>query len=87
MYTSLLRDEQLMPAVHRRLRDFHDYLRVVQDGLAAGRGVRGRRAQLVRAALGHALAFATWRSLTREQGLQNGDAVDLMCRLVDGASS
>src|SRR5215471_7478469 len=30
MYVSLLRDEPLVPAVERRLRDFHGYLRTVQ---------------------------------------------------------
>jgi AcrR family transcriptional regulator len=85
MYVSLLRDEALVPAVQRRLRDFHGYLHSVQDGLAAGRGLRGRRAQYVRAAIGHALAFPTWRSLTHEQGLAHDDAVELMCRLVDRA--
>src|SRR4051812_44793563 len=75
MYSSLLRDEPLVPAVERRLRDFHGYLRAIQDGLLAGRGFRGRRAQRARAALGHALAFSTWRSLTREQGLGDDDAV------------
>ena len=87
MYASLLRDEPLVPAVQRRLGDFHGYLRSIQDGLAAGRGLRGRRAAVVRAAIGHALAFPTWRSLTREQGLAEGDAVDLMCRLVEDAAS
>ena len=46
----------------------------------------GRRAQHVRAAIGHALAFPTWRSLTREQGLGDDDAVELMCRLVEDAA-
>jgi AcrR family transcriptional regulator len=87
MYASLLRDEPLVPVVERRLRDFYGYLRSVQDGLAAGRGLRGRRAQVVRAAIGHALAFPTWRSLTHEQGLSDDDAVDLMCRLVEDAAS
>ena len=87
MYTSLLRDEEFVPAVRSRVRAFHDYLRDVQDGLAAGRGLRGGRARLVRAALGHVLAFATWRSLTREQGLDHDGAVDLMCRLVAEAGS
>jgi AcrR family transcriptional regulator len=86
MYVSLLRDEPLVPAVERRLRDFHGYLRSVGDELAAGRGMRGRRAQYVRAALGHALAFPTWRSLTQEQGLRDDDAVELMARLVEDAS-
>jgi AcrR family transcriptional regulator len=87
MYDSLLRDEPLVPAVHRRLRDFHRYLGSIRDGLAAGRGLRGRRAQHVRAAIGHALAFPTWRSLTHEQELGNDDAVELMCRLVENAAS
>jgi AcrR family transcriptional regulator len=86
MYASLLRDEPLVPAVQRRLRDFHGYLRSIRDDLAAGRGVRGRRAQYVRAAIGHALAFPTWRSLTHDQGLGNDDAVELMCRLVEDAA-
>jgi AcrR family transcriptional regulator len=86
MYTSLLRDEPLVPAVQRRLRDFYGYLRSIQDDLAAGRGLRGRRARYVRAAIGHALAFPTWRSLTHEQGLDNDDAVELMCRLVQNAA-
>lgn len=87
MYTSLLRDEPLVPVVQRRLRDFYGYLRSAQDVLAAGRGLRGRRAQYARAAIGHALAFPTWRSLTNEQGLGNDDAVELMCRLVEDAAS
>jgi AcrR family transcriptional regulator len=86
MYVSLLRDEPLVPSVQRRLRDFYGYLGSIQDGLASGRGLRGRRAQYVRAAIGHALAFPTWRSLTREQGLGNDDAVELMCRLVQDAA-
>ena len=86
MYVSLLRDEPLVPAVERRLRDFHGFLAVVQDGLAAGRGLRGRRAQLVRAAIGHALAFPTWHSLAQEQGLSNGEAVELMSRLIRRAT-
>jgi AcrR family transcriptional regulator len=86
MYVSLLRDEPLVPAVRHRLRDFHGYLRSIQDRLAAGRGLRGRRARYVRAAIGHALAFQTWRSLTHEQGLSNDDAAELMCRLIEDAA-
>ena len=87
MYVSLLRDEPLVPAVERRLRDFYGYLGAIQDILSAGRGLRGRRAQYVRAAIGHALAFQTWRSLAREQGLGDDAAVELMCRLVEDAAT
>ena len=82
MYESLLRDETVVPAVARRLRDFHGYLDRVRDILAKGRGRTSRR---TRAAIGHAVAFETWRSLTEEQGLTHDDAVALMCDLV-GAS-
>jgi AcrR family transcriptional regulator len=85
MYGSLLRDEPLVPVVQHRLRDFHGYLRTIQDVLIAGRGLRGRAATRTRAAIGHALAFPTWRSLTHEQGLADDDAVALMCLLVEGA--
>jgi AcrR family transcriptional regulator len=85
MYTSLLRDEPLVPVVQRLLRDFYGYLRSVEDVLFTGRGVRGRRAARTRAAIGHALAFSTWRSLTHDQGLPDSEAVVLMCALVEVA--
>jgi AcrR family transcriptional regulator len=87
MYTSLLRDEPLVPIVHRLLGDFYGYLHAIQDILMAGRGLRGRAARRTRAAIGHALAFPTWRSLTREQGLADGDAVALMCGLVESSAT
>jgi AcrR family transcriptional regulator len=86
MYVSLLRDEPLVPPIERRLRDFYGFLDGIQDGLFAGRGLRGRRARLARAALGHALAFPTWHSLANGQGLATNDAVELMCRLVASAA-
>jgi AcrR family transcriptional regulator len=83
MWTSLLRDAPVVPIVDRLLGDFYGYLRAIQDVLMAGRGLRGRAARRTRAAIGHALAFPTWRSLTREQGLAGGEAVALMCGLVE----
>jgi AcrR family transcriptional regulator len=40
------------------------------------------RRKTVRAAIGHALEFETWRSLVRRQGLSRTQAVDAMARLV-----
>jgi AcrR family transcriptional regulator len=85
MYASLLRDEPVHATLRRHLRGFHDYLRAVEDSLMAGRGLRGGAARRTRAAIGHALAFPTWRSLTREQGLSDADAVRLKGRLVQAA--
>jgi AcrR family transcriptional regulator len=86
MYTSLLRDEPLVPAVRRRLRDFHGYLGAIQDVLVKGRALRGRKLRSVRAAIGHAVAFPTWRSLTHDQQLNDDEAVALMCTLIEAAT-
>ena len=51
------------------------------DELARGRP----RRKTLRAAVGHALEFETWRSLTRRQGLSRRQAVEAMLRLVASA--
>jgi AcrR family transcriptional regulator len=86
MYASLLRDAPHVPVVQRLLGNFFGYLRTVEDALMAGRGLRGRAARRTRAAVGHAVSFSTWRSLTNEQGLADDDAVALMCSLVESAA-
>jgi AcrR family transcriptional regulator len=43
-------------------------------------GAKGRNRRL-RAVVGHATSFWTWRSLCREQGLTNRDAVEVMTSL------
>jgi AcrR family transcriptional regulator len=83
MYESLFRDEGLVPALERHLRDFHGYLEAVREALLKGCGRTTRRR---RAAIGHAVSFGTWRSLAQEQRLAQEDAVALMCRLVASAS-
>jgi AcrR family transcriptional regulator len=81
MLENLLRDEVTVDMVRERFAVFHAYLESARDILVAGRTERGRRRDEVRAAIGHALAFPTWRSLVREQGLDDAQAVELMGRL------
>lgn len=85
MLANLLRDEETMPVLRERFRVYHEYLGAARDTLARGRGTRGRARQRTLAAIGHALAFATWRSLTDEQGLDDAAAAELMARLVTAA--
>jgi len=85
MYTSLFRDEALVPIVKRRLAAFRAYLDAATDALMRGRGLRSAAARRARAALGHAVSFTTWRSLVQEQELDPEDAIALMCRLVESA--
>jgi AcrR family transcriptional regulator len=86
MMDNLLRDEDTMPTVKRTFGGFRDYLKTAHETLMDGRRGRGAARKRVLAATGHALAFATWRSLGREQGLDDSHAADLMCRLVGAAS-
>ena len=85
MLDRLLRDEHLVPNVGARFAAFHGRLAAAQEILAAGRGYRGRRATRMHAAIALALAFETWRTLCREGGLADGDAVALAQALVDAA--
>lgn len=85
MMENLLRDEATMPTVERMFRGYRDYADAALDILMAGRGLRGKARHRVRAAIGHGLAFTTWRSLTHEQELDDRAAADLVCRLVAAA--
>ena len=86
MLSNLLRDEATMPTVRRRFRGFHDYVTAARDTLMAGRHTRGRARQRLQASIGHAVAFTTWRSLARDQALDDPAAAELMCRLVAAAA-
>jgi AcrR family transcriptional regulator len=85
MLENLLRDEQTMPVVRERFGAFHQFTSAMRDVLMAGRPVRGGARRRVRAAIGHALAFSTWRSLVVEQELAPADAARLMSALVEAA--
>ena len=79
-WVHVLRDAELSPIVAEMAaaRRF-GYLAVVRDTLAAG--WRRRSARRV-AALGHAVDFRTWESLTVRQGLNDAQAAGLMLDLV-----
>lgn len=88
MIENLLRDEAAMPIVGRLLGSgYHAYFGAARDALLRGRRARGIQRQRVAAAIGHALSFGTWRSLTSEQGLEGRQAAQLMCKLVGAAAS
>jgi AcrR family transcriptional regulator len=86
MLANLFRDEDGMPIITERFAVFHAYLAAACDTLLRGRGLRGRRRDDVRAGIGHALSFETWRSLVRGQGLDDDRAAELMRRFVASAA-
>jgi AcrR family transcriptional regulator len=87
MLANLHRDEELVPTVKRQFAGYHQFAGIMQQTLVAGHGARGRARERLLAAAGHAVAFTTWRSLARDQGLDDEHAADLMARLVAAASA
>jgi AcrR family transcriptional regulator len=86
MIANLIRDEATNENVRRHFGAFHGYIDAARDLLMKRRRERGQTRVRIRAAIGHALAFETWRSLVREQGLGNAQAAKLMSGFVRAAA-
>jgi AcrR family transcriptional regulator len=84
MFSSVLRDYEVAP--ERVGMGAVTYMRQAAEVLQDGWDVRGRRRQLLLAAIGHAVHFGTWKSLVRIEGLSEQDAVFLMTTLVKGVA-
>ena len=82
MIENLIRDEPVSDVVRENFAGYHQYLAAAREALMRGRRSRGRARDRERAAIGHALAFATWRSLALDEGLDDAQAAELMVRLV-----
>jgi AcrR family transcriptional regulator len=85
MLENLLRDETTAPLVQERFAAFREYFTAARETLMAGRKLRGASRRRTQAALGHAIAFSTWKSLVREQDLTEPDAAALLSALVTAA--
>ena len=81
MLRNALRDAELVDSARDAVAPLHAYLEEAAEVLATGRGLRGRRRQLLAGALRHVLAFSTWRSLAAN-GIGRADAVQLMTAIV-----
>jgi hypothetical protein len=77
----LLRDAPVVPDHADAMAATAAAANELADDLARG----WPRRKTVRAAIGHALEFETWRSLVRRQGLSRKQAVDAMLQLTAGA--
>jgi AcrR family transcriptional regulator len=84
MLGNVLRDAELVESAGDAVAPLHAYLEEAAEVLIAGRHVRGRRRRLLGAALRHALAFPTWRSLSSND-IGRADATKLVAALVDAA--
>jgi hypothetical protein len=82
MRANLLRDIDALPA--RIAAGISSFPVAMRDVLAVGWPEDGNHVR--RAALGHAVSFEAWRSLTRE-GLDDAEAARLMITLVTKAAT
>ena len=78
----LTRDAALVPSMRVQFQAFLAYFEAAADTLLRGRLERGAARRRVRAALGHAVAFETWRSLVRRHGLTDAEAIGLVRAMV-----
>ena len=79
MIAHVLADARDHPAVA----PYHALWRHATEILLEPWKVRGRNRELLRAGIAVALSFDTWSVLAREQGLSDGQAVELMLRLAE----
>ena len=84
--TAVLRDATAVPLVAEYVADNLAMLRALADALAGGQPDAPDR-RLLRAAIGHAIAFGTWRSLAIDEGLTDADAAKMMARLAQGSQT
>ena len=87
MLSNTFRDAPHVPEMAARRAAFQEVFAVYHAALMQGRGLRGRARSRVAAAIGHATAFPTWYSLTRENGLAPEEAVELMAAAVAAAAA
>lgn len=87
MTANLLRDLPESPVLQEVAAPFTQYWEAVRMVLDRGWKTRGHRRKLVRAVIGHAVEFDTWRSLARDQGLEDGKAAEIMVRLARGVQA
>jgi len=83
MLANIERDAAVVPERVRGARLAHE--RLWRETLL--RGLPGRRRAVVRAAVAHATAFGTWRSLCLGEGLSDRAAVELMTGMVAAAGA
>jgi AcrR family transcriptional regulator len=87
MIENVIRDRPVVAAMAKPVARRLAYLAAAVDAIVAGRPERGHARRRVRAAVGHAVAFTTWRSLVREQGLKETEAVAVMAATVMAAAA
>ena len=87
MFVNTRRDAALVPAMAAPVKAGRDAMEAMIGALMRGRPERGNRRRRVQGAIRHATAFGTWYSLTREGGLSDAEAIEVMASAATAAGS
>jgi AcrR family transcriptional regulator len=82
MMSNVVRDAQVHPLTREMAEPYMQHWERMRYVLATGWGVGGERLVMLLGTLGHALDFQTWRSLVRQQGLSDEQAIEVMVGMV-----
>ena len=82
MLANVIRDADVHPLTRELAEPYYQLFERMRYVLATGWGVEDERLPLLLATLGHALDFQTWRSLVRQQDLDDEQAVEVMIGMV-----
>jgi hypothetical protein len=78
MMSNVVRDLQVHPLTREMAEPYFQHWERMRYVLATGWGVDEERLAMLLGTIGHALDFQTWRSLVRQQGLSDQQAVEAM---------
>jgi AcrR family transcriptional regulator len=82
MISNVVRDAQVHPLTREMAEPYIQHWERMRYVLATGWGVGDEHLVLLLGTLGHALDFQTWRSLVRQQGLSDEQAVEVLVGMV-----
>src|ERR687894_2257994 len=82
MMANVVRDAQVHPLTREMAGPYIQHWERMRYVLATGWGVGDERLAMLLGTLGHALDFQTWRSLVRQQGLSDEQAIEVMVGMV-----
>jgi len=82
----IARDFPLLPPELHAVPSRMDVLRAMPGALLEGWAARGRKREVLSAAIVHATAITTWQSLVERQGLTEAEAVALLHAMVLAAA-
>lgn len=82
MMANVIRDAPVHPLTREMAEPYFQLFERMRYVLATGWRAKDERLTLLLGALGHALDFQTWRSLVRQQGLNDEQAIEVMVGMV-----